>query len=54
MPRCPGCDAVLDEWDGGSALYWCVGQNGCGEYFDRNPDGSVGAVVIDSAARLAS
>jgi hypothetical protein len=28
------------------------GTNGCGEYFDRNPDGSVGPFVVDSSALL--
>jgi hypothetical protein len=52
MPRCPHCHVVLNEWEGGSALYWCTGLNGCGEYFDRNADGSVGPVVVDSSVLL--
>ena len=51
MQSCPSCDNVLSEWDGGPGLYWCL--QGCGEYFARNADDSVGHLVTDSSSRVA-
>jgi hypothetical protein len=51
VKRCPNCDHLLSEWEGGEGLYWCL--QGCGEYFARNVDDSVGVLVTDSSSRVA-
>jgi len=50
VPICPSCDTVLSEWNSGPGLYWCL--QGCGEYFARNDDDSVGVLVVDSSPQI--